>query len=55
MVTGYNLTGFTTSGFSDTERRAAGPFLTIRFKFDEETITGLSRWWSRASQPTPSE
>ena len=70
MVTGYNLTGFVTTGFGDSERRAAGPFLTIRLKFDEESLVGLSRSLTRrpgtdrrptdagsgpVSQPTPSE
>ena len=43
MVAGYNVTGFSTVGFGDTDRRTAGPFLTLRFKFDEESLIGLSR------------
>ncbi|HEY3174337.1 MAG TPA: hypothetical protein VGK94_01110 [Candidatus Polarisedimenticolia bacterium] len=43
VVGGYNVTGFTESGFGDSDRRAAGPFLSVRFKFDEETLAGLSK------------
>jgi hypothetical protein len=41
IVGGYNMTGFSESGFGDSDRRAAGPFLSVRFKFDEETLGGL--------------
>lgn len=48
LVGGYNVTGFGETGFGDGERRNAGPFLTARFKFDEETLVGLSRRLSAA-------
>lgn len=43
LVGGYNITGFEESGFGDNDRRSIGPFFSVRFKFDEETIVGLTR------------
>jgi len=43
LVGGFNVTGISTSGFADSERREAGPFFTMRFKFDESTLLGLAR------------
>jgi len=43
VVAGYNFTGFEADGFGDQDRRSAGPFLSLRFKFDEESLIGLSR------------
>ncbi|HET9482214.1 MAG TPA: hypothetical protein VFP98_10710, partial [Candidatus Polarisedimenticolia bacterium] len=42
FVGGFNVTGFAEPGFGDSDRRAAGPFLTVRFKFDEESLVGLA-------------
>jgi len=42
LVGGWNVTGFKETGFGDTDRRAAGPFLTVRFKFDESSVAGLA-------------
>ncbi|MGH9869425.1 MAG: hypothetical protein ACREAA_14830 [Candidatus Polarisedimenticolia bacterium] len=42
LVAGWNVTGFRETGFGDTDRRTAGPFLTVRFKFDESSVTGLA-------------
>jgi hypothetical protein len=36
IVGGYNVAGFSESGFGDSDRRAAGPFLSVRFKFDRD-------------------
>ncbi|HET6372263.1 MAG TPA: hypothetical protein VFG76_03085, partial [Candidatus Polarisedimenticolia bacterium] len=52
VIGGYNLTGFKENGFGDTDRRSAGPFLSVRFKFDEETVLGLAKKMS-ASGPDP--
>jgi hypothetical protein len=43
LVAGYNVSGFSAAGFADAERREAGPFLTMRFKFDEQTLLGFAQ------------
>src|SRR5262249_718038 len=43
LVGGYNVTGFSEAGFGDSDQRSAGPFLTVRFKFDEDTFVGLGQ------------
>lgn len=40
-VAGYNITGFSDEKFPDGDRRAQGPFLSLRFKFDESLFAGL--------------
>ena len=40
-VGGYNFTGFSDHRFPDGERRSQGPFVTLRFKFDESLLAGL--------------
>jgi hypothetical protein len=42
FVGGYNVTGFSDQRFPDGERRAQGPFVTLRFKFDETLFGGLN-------------
>lgn len=41
LVAGYNVTGFSDERFPDGERRARGPFVSLRFKFDESLFAGL--------------
>ncbi|HKY32057.1 MAG TPA: hypothetical protein VJV23_05925 [Candidatus Polarisedimenticolia bacterium] len=50
-VGGYNLTGFDDKGFLDADRRAGGPFFTLRFKFDEGTVAGLATEISKRDDP----
>ncbi len=40
-VAGYNITGFSDAKFPDGDRRAQGPFFSLRFKFDESLFGGL--------------
>ena len=49
VVGGYNLTGFSQKGFGDADKRETGPFLSVRFKFDEESLAGISQ----AFRPNP--
>ncbi len=48
LVGGYNVTGLSDADFGDGDRRHAGPFFAVRFKFDEETLVGLSQSLRRA-------
>jgi uncharacterized repeat protein (TIGR01451 family) len=48
LVGGYNFTGLSEADFGDGDRRNAGPFFAVRFKFDEETLVGLSQSLRRA-------
>ncbi len=41
VVGGYNVTGFSASGFPGADRTDAGPFVSLRFKFDEEILSWL--------------
>ena len=43
LVGGYTVTGFSDSRFPDGNRRSRGPFLSLRFKFDERLIRSLTR------------
>ncbi|HZE88836.1 MAG TPA: hypothetical protein VE404_04765, partial [Verrucomicrobiae bacterium] len=51
LVSGYNFTGFSDARFPDGDRRSQGPFVTLRFKFDESFLAGLK---SPADQPAGS-
>jgi hypothetical protein len=41
LVAGYNVSGFSDTRFPDGEKRAKGPFISLRFKFDESLLAGL--------------
>jgi len=41
ITAGYNLVGFDDGGFSAAERTEWGAFLSLRFKFDERSLTQL--------------
>ncbi|HXI03102.1 MAG TPA: hypothetical protein VNI57_07985, partial [Candidatus Saccharimonadales bacterium] len=43
FVAGYNVTGFSDERFPDGNRRSQGPFVSLRFKFDEALIGDLIR------------
>lgn len=43
LVAGYNITGFSDDRFPDGNRRQQGPFVSLRFKFDEALIGDLFR------------
>ncbi len=58
LVAGYNIAGFKAGGFGDGDLRDAGPFLSVRFKFDEETVLGLTHALAgkaRSDQPEESQ
>lgn len=53
FVGGYNVTGFSDQRFPDGERRAQGPFVTLRFKFDETLFGGLTAREGGRETPSP--
>jgi hypothetical protein len=53
LVGGYNFTGFSDQRFPDGERRSQGPFVTLRFKFDEGLLAGLADSRPKDRAPTP--
>ncbi len=53
VVGGYNVTGFSDRRFPDGERRSQGPFLSLRFKFDESLLGGLTGRGSEPVNPAP--
>ncbi|HEX6853149.1 MAG TPA: hypothetical protein VF139_17270 [Candidatus Polarisedimenticolaceae bacterium] len=44
VLGGWNVLGFRDDGFSDLDRTDRGPFVALRFKFDERTIEALQDW-----------
>jgi hypothetical protein len=38
---GYNFAGFTDTTFIAAERTERGPFLSLRFKFDENSLASI--------------
>ena len=47
----YNFRDFTDSDYADARRTRAGPFVTLRFKFDQTTLEGLSQTSARRALP----
>lgn len=45
---GYNLLGFTDPDFSAAEYTAQGPFLRLRFKFDQNSVKDALKWLDRS-------
>ena len=41
---GYNLTGFNDKDFSQAEFTARGPFIRLRFKFDQNSVRDAAKW-----------
>ena len=52
---GYNVEGFRDDDFEAAEYSRKGPFVTLRFKFDQHTADGLLRRISPASMVGPRE
>ncbi len=44
---GYNFTGFTDEDFSAADHTAAGPFLKMRIKFDQQSVKEMVGWFSK--------
>lgn len=44
VLGGWNVIGFRDAGFSALDRTDRGPFVAVRFKFDERTIEALQDW-----------
>ena len=38
---GYNVMGFRDADYADTRYTRSGPFVTLRFKFDQTTLAGM--------------
>ncbi len=51
LVAGYNVTGFSDEQFPDGNQRSRGPFISLRFKFDESLIGGLTGSPAKEAQP----
>ncbi|MGD8376694.1 MAG: hypothetical protein PVF68_11185 [Acidobacteriota bacterium] len=43
IVGGYNVTGFDDAGFREASESETGPYLAVRFKFDEASLAALTR------------
>jgi uncharacterized repeat protein (TIGR01451 family) len=50
VLGGWNVIGFRDDAFSALDRTDRGPFVALRFKFDERTIEALQDW--RLDRPT---
>jgi hypothetical protein len=42
-----NLVGYHDRDFSASEYTSAGPYLKLRFKFDQESVREAARWINR--------
>jgi opacity protein-like surface antigen len=42
---GYNFTGFTDEKFSAADHTAAGPFVKMRMKIDQQSVKEMVEWF----------
>jgi uncharacterized repeat protein (TIGR01451 family) len=47
---GYNFTGFKDEDFSAADYTAAGPFLKMRIKFDQQSVKDMVQWFNKKSE-----
>jgi hypothetical protein len=48
---GYNLTGFTDDDLTDSDYTRRGPYIRLRFKFDEKLFRGKDPGWNNSLTP----
>jgi len=52
---GYNLLGFQDKDFSQADYTAQGPFIRIRFKFDQNSVADAAKWLNGNLSPESSK
>ncbi len=52
VAVGYNVLGFDDADFSGAAYRSQGPYISLRVKFDQDTVEKFKNNWPFVSTPS---